>query len=137
MKDMSITELERELHTGEREVLDPGTLAAIRRKGGRRRTARRALTAVGTAGVVAVVGLTLAITSTGDERTNDNTSVADDPREQETPQGAQPAREAGVAGDPRRRAGLGVAGGRCPRPTPRASSGATRTAGRSWATRSR
>ncbi|HET9422315.1 MAG TPA: hypothetical protein VFO49_14345 [Nocardioides sp.] len=90
MNDISITELERELHTGEREVLDPDTLAMIRRQGGRRRKAQRALTTVGTAGVVAVVGLTLAITSTGDERTNDNTSVADDPREQETPKELSP-----------------------------------------------
>src|SRR5687768_17501264 len=85
MNIKSITELEHELHTGEREVLDPSTLTTIRRQGGRRRTARRALTALGTAGIVAVVGLTLAITTTDDARTNDSTSVTDDPREQETP----------------------------------------------------
>jgi len=85
MNNKSIRELEAELHTGEREVLDPGTLATIRRQGDRRRSARRALIAVGTAGVVAVVGLTLAITTTDDGRSNDNTSAADDPREQEPP----------------------------------------------------
>ena len=37
----------------------PAPWPSIRRQGGRRRTARRALTAVGTAGIVAVVGLTL------------------------------------------------------------------------------
>ncbi len=93
MKDMSITELERELHTGEREVLEPRTLAAIRRRGGRRRTTRRALTAVSSAGLLAVVGLTLAITSTGDDRSDGDTAVADDPREQETPQELSPLAE--------------------------------------------
>jgi hypothetical protein len=80
MNDMSIRELEVELRSGEREVLDPRALATIRRQGGRRRTTRRALIAVGTAGVVAVVGLTLALGGPGgDERTKDDSVPVADP----------------------------------------------------------
>ncbi|HWM73770.1 MAG TPA: hypothetical protein VNQ53_08520 [Nocardioides sp.] len=85
MNDLTIQKLEDALQGGDREPLDGDTLASIRRRGGRRRTTQRALTGLGTAVLVGAVGLTLAITATGDERTSDNTSVADDPREQETP----------------------------------------------------
>ena len=90
MKEMSIKELEDTLHSGEREELDSDRLATIRQRGRRRRTTQRALTGLGTAVLVGTVGLTLAISATGDERTNDDTSVADDPREQETPKELSP-----------------------------------------------
>ena len=132
MNDMSIRELEDELHTGEREVLDPRTLATIRRHGGRRRTARRALTAVGTAGVVAVVGLTLALGGVGsDERTKDDSvQVADPP-----PHELSPSRAAALS--TRFPAQSRSPTGRwfCHRPTRRATTGwATRPTRRSSAT---
>ena len=90
MKQMSIKELEDTLRSGEREELDSDRLATIRQSGGRRGARQRALTGLGAAVLVGMVGLTLAITATGDERTNDDTSVADDPREQQAPKELSP-----------------------------------------------
>jgi hypothetical protein len=79
---LTIHELEDRLHAGEREVLDPDTLNTIRRKGGRRRTTVRTLTAVGTVAVLAAVGLTITLvgSDTG-SRGEDRPPVADAPRE--------------------------------------------------------
>jgi hypothetical protein len=79
---LTIDELEGQLHAGEREVLDPDTLTTIRRKGSRRRTTVRALTAVGTVAVLAAVGLTVALAgSDSASRGEDRPPVADAPRE--------------------------------------------------------
>jgi len=82
-EDLTINELEDHLHAGEREVLDAATLSAIRRRGGRRRTARRTLIAIGTAATVAVVGLTLTLgmPGSGDSQPDKATQVADPPQE--------------------------------------------------------
>lgn len=88
----SIQELEDELHAGDREVLDGNTLAAIRRRGGRRRTARRALTGAGAAALVAVVGLTLALTGPFGDRPGD-APVAQDP----PPKGLSPLAKRALA----------------------------------------
>jgi hypothetical protein len=82
MNDLSIKDLEDTLHAGDGEVLDAGTLARIRRTGGRRRTTRRVLTGLGTAVVVGAVGLTLSLTSTI-AGGSDEPPVAHDP--QQTP----------------------------------------------------
>ncbi len=79
---LTIHELEDQLHAGERELLDPETLTSIRRMGSRRRTTRRALTAVGTAAVVAAVGLTVSLVgSDSGSRGEDPTQVAEAPQE--------------------------------------------------------
>jgi hypothetical protein len=79
MNDLSIKELEAGLHGGEREVLDSTTLAEIRRRGGRRRAARRALTSVGAVVLVGIAGLTLALSGTLGQRSGDAPMVAKEP----------------------------------------------------------
>lgn len=82
MNDMSIQELETELRSETVEVLDPGTLAAIRREGGRRRARTRTLTVLGSAAVVAVAGLAIGWGGSGtDDHSRDpSVAVAEQPR---------------------------------------------------------
>jgi hypothetical protein len=90
MNNQSINELEDTLHAGETEVLDTEKLAAIRRRGGRRRTALRAVSAVGTASVVGAVALTLALTGAIGSGGDDAPTVAADPPAAATPKELSP-----------------------------------------------
>lgn len=94
MNDQSIKELQDALHASDGELLDSGTLAAIRRRGGRRRTARRALAGVGTGILVGTVGLTLALTGTVGAG-SDDPPVAND--RQETPKNLSPLAKRALA----------------------------------------
>ena len=95
MNDQSIKELQDALHASDGELLDSGTLAAIRRRGGRRRTARRALAGVGTAVVVGAVGLTLALTGMVGGGSDDPPVANDDV--QETPKDLSPLAQRALA----------------------------------------
>jgi hypothetical protein len=94
MNDQSIKELRDALHASDGEMLDGGTLAAIRRQGGRRRTARRVLAGVGTGVVVGAVGLTLALTGTVGGGSDSPPVAADRP---ETPKELSPLAQRALA----------------------------------------
>jgi hypothetical protein len=97
MNNHSIDELEDALHAGELDLLDGGTLAAIRRRGRRRRSVRRVLTGAGSIAAVGVVGLTLALTGTaGGDRGTDSPPVASDPPPR-SPQKLSPLAERALA----------------------------------------
>jgi hypothetical protein len=94
MNDQSIQELQHALRASDGEMLDGGTLAAIRRSGARRRTTARVLTGVGTSVVVGAVALTLALTGTVGGGT-DEPPVAND--RQETPKELSPLAKRALA----------------------------------------
>jgi len=94
MNDRSIKELQDALHASDGEMLDSGTLAAIRRSGARRRTTARVLTGVGTSVVVGAVALTLALTGTVGGG-SDEPPVANDV--QETPKELSPLAQRALA----------------------------------------